>query len=49
MAETKDLVYEQWIKDAFEDGSAKQQRTLMIQLLARIVELLESQGRVRPS
>jgi len=49
MSETKNLAYDQWIKDAFENGSAQEQRAMMIQLLARIVELLENQGRVRPS
>ena len=49
MPETPDLVYQNWIKDAYEEGSAKEQRAMMIALLSRIVELLESQGRVRPS
>lgn len=53
--ETKDYVFENWMKEAYEDTKSSRDKMMILLLremngsLARIVELLESQGRVRPS
>lgn len=55
MQETPDYVYQNWIKEAFDETAGKSQKTQIKILesiddkLARMIELLEGQGRVRPS